>query len=129
MTSSTTGHSALNPQTTLAIERNYLAIERNLLAWMRTAITLITFGFSIHHFFREGLPGQQNRLGPTEFGFYMIVIGLVALLLAILQYRRDRRYLASRYASHIMPASYTIYIAVVFGGLSVAGLVGAMWPL
>ena len=61
-----------------------------MLSWVRTATALITFGFSIHQFFRIASKGTVERtgfIGPHEFGMLMIVIGLVALLLATLEHR------------------------------------------
>ena len=36
----------------LALDRTRLSYERTMLSWIRTAIALITFGFSVHQFFR-----------------------------------------------------------------------------
>ena len=35
----------------LPSETNYLAYERTMLAWIRTAVSLITFGFTLYKFF------------------------------------------------------------------------------
>jgi putative membrane protein len=74
----------------LALERTYLAYDRTMLAWVRTATTLITFGFSIQQFFRiarQGAPSSKGLIGPDVFGLTMIIIGLLALLLAVLDHR------------------------------------------
>jgi len=55
------------------------------MSWIRTATSLITFGFSIYKFFQIEAPAsaQQNRLiGPREFALALVCIGLVSLLLA-----------------------------------------------
>ena len=54
-----------------------------MLSWVRTAIALITFGFSIQQFFRIANKGTVQRtgfIGPHEFGMSMIVIGLLATM-------------------------------------------------
>jgi len=72
-------------QTKLALERTFLSYERTMLSWIRTATALITFGFSIHQFFRiarQGITEHKGLIGPHEFGLTMILIGLLALALA-----------------------------------------------
>jgi len=39
----------VDPTTKLAVDRTRLAYERNLMAWVRTAVSLITFGFTIYN--------------------------------------------------------------------------------
>ncbi len=44
--------------TRLALDRTALAHERTLMAWVQTAVSLISFGFTIYKFFHFEL---QNR--------------------------------------------------------------------
>jgi putative membrane protein len=74
----------IDNNTWLAIERNRVAYDRTMLAWIRTAISLITFGFSIYAIvqlqIRRGQ--EEDRLvGPREFGLTMVIIGLFSLVL------------------------------------------------
>jgi putative membrane protein len=79
--------------TMLAYDRTRLAYQRTMLSWVRTGTSLITFGFAIYNFHRIATGDQpSNRLiGPHEFALIMVAIGLVALLLAMFEYRRDTR--------------------------------------
>ena len=57
------------------------------MAWVRTATSLISFGFTIYKFFqylREKEPGfaGDGLLGPRGFALMMIGIGLTALAVA-----------------------------------------------
>ena len=68
------------------------------MAWVRTSLTLITFGFGIAKFYQylqetqgEGAP----HMGPRMVGMIMISIGLVALGSANVQHRRALRALRS----------------------------------
>lgn len=83
-------------RTTLAVERTFLAAERTLMAWLRTALSMISFGFTLAKFF-EYVAGQRGspivgRFGatwsPRTVGTAMVVIGTVALLVAVVQHRR-----------------------------------------
>ena len=84
------GVAALPTSKQLALDRTYLAHERTLMAWVRTAVSLISFGFTIYKFFQY-LRGQSggasvgNESGARQFALMMISIGLVSLLLATLQ--------------------------------------------
>ena len=88
--------------TQLAVDRTRLAHERTLMAWIRTATSLITFGFTIYKFFqielsRGGASRSDRLVGPTAFALLMIIIGLVSLLLATLEHRRDLNALNAEY--------------------------------
>ena len=87
--------------TTLAADRTRLAYDRTLLAWVRTGTSLITFGFTIYKFFQlesaRVEPRPQRLIGPREFAFLMIVIGILSLVLATLDHRRDLKALRTQY--------------------------------
>ena len=50
----------LDVGTRLAVDRTALAHERTLMAWIRTAASLISFGFTIYKFFDFELKGQTT---------------------------------------------------------------------
>ena len=86
----------------LSVERTRLAYDRTMLSWIRTATSLITFGFSIEQFFRiakTGMPESKDLFGPRDFGLVMISVGLVALLLATLENRSAIKALAAQCAA------------------------------
>ncbi len=94
--------SALAPDdlTKLAFERTRASYERTLMSWIKTATSLITFGFSIYKFFQIEAPGtaQQNRLvGPREFAFALVSIGLFSLTLATIEHSQSVGALAAQY--------------------------------
>jgi putative membrane protein len=115
----------LDNNTRLAVERNRLAYERTMMAWIRTGISLITFGFSIYKFFQiqhESTSTQaEGLLGSANFGLVMITIGLVALLIAALENRRDMNRLKAEFPDVHISRS----LARVFAGLvSLLGIMG-----
>jgi len=77
----------------LAVDRTRLAHERTLMAWIRTATSLISFGFTIYKFFQylqeKATAPNDRRFGPREFALVMIGTGLMALALATWQHWRD----------------------------------------
>jgi putative membrane protein len=85
---------ALDTGTRLAYERTRLASERNMMAWIRTATSLISFGFTVYKFFEfeagKSTPAATGSvLSPRVFALIMIGTGLVALLLSTIEHRRN----------------------------------------
>ena len=83
--------------TELAIVRTRAAFERTMMAWIRTAVSLITFGFTIYKFFQlEALAVtlRSRLIGHREFALILEGIGLLSLLLATIEYRWNLRSLA-----------------------------------
>jgi putative membrane protein len=78
--------------------RTRLAVERTMMAWVRTAIALIGFGFTIVQFFdRMGqMPGAAPAYfpdAPRYLGLALIFCGVVVLAISIWEYRWGLRYL------------------------------------
>jgi putative membrane protein len=86
--------------TRLALDRTRVAFERTMLSWIRTGTSLITFGFGVYKFFQiEQKPGARDYIiGYQEFGLILVGIGLAALTLGTLEYRRNMRGLGPGYA-------------------------------
>jgi putative membrane protein len=115
-----------NPDVTtiLAIERTRVAYDRTMMAWIRTATSLLTFGFGIYKFFQIGAGHEiavSHRVGPREFGLAMVTIGLVSLFLAAFENRRNIRGLQP--LSHLTYHSKPNLLALLIGILSIAALI------
>jgi putative membrane protein len=72
---------------TLAIDRTRMAAERSLMAWVRTALSMITFGFTFYKFMqflqeqsKEPLVRPQS---PRNLAIALIGIGTLALILVL----------------------------------------------
>ena len=120
---------APNATTMLAVDRTRLAYERTLMAWIRTATSLITFGFSIYKFFQiemaSGTATTGRLIGPREFALLMIIIGLVSLLMATLQHRRDLGALSAQYPG--TPRSLARVFAALISILGLAALLAVVF--
>ena len=110
--------------TILAIERTRVAYDRTMMAWIRTATSLLTFGFGIYKFFQVGAGHDvavSHRVGPREFGLAMVTVGLISLFLAAFENRRNIRGLQPM--SHLSYHSKPNLLALLIGILSVAALI------
>jgi putative membrane protein len=93
-------HVDANAQSHFAWLRTRLAAERTMMAYMRTAVSLIGFGFAIFQFFYRfhQTPEFTDARFPHAawyMGLALILCGTVAALLSILQHRWTLRYLWS----------------------------------
>jgi putative membrane protein len=69
------------------------------MAWVRTAVSMISFGFTIYKFFQfeEGAKVRAHGfLTPRDFALIMISIGLSSLLLATIAHQRQIRLLSAQ---------------------------------
>jgi putative membrane protein len=78
--------------------RTRLAVDRTLMAYMRTAVSLIGFGFAIVQFFERfhQMPGAAPARYPDAawyLGLALIFCGVVAMVLSIWEFRWTLRYL------------------------------------
>jgi putative membrane protein len=88
--------------TDLAVSRTCLAHERTLMAWVRTSVSLISFGFAIYKFFdfmRSGVPAGTGGgfFNARRYALLIISIGLIALLLATWEHQRNMRALRAMF--------------------------------
>ena len=80
--------------------RTRLSVERTMMSWIRTAVSLIGFGFAIVQFFERlrqmsGAPGTYFPEAPKYLGLSLIACGIMALMISIWQYWWTVNYLRS----------------------------------
>jgi len=78
--------------------RTRLSVERTMMSWLRTAVSLIGFGFTIVQFFdrMQDLPGVAPARfpnAPRYLGLMLILCGIVALVISVWEYLWTLRYL------------------------------------
>jgi putative membrane protein len=77
-------------RTDLAQVRTRIASERTLMAWIRTAVSLVGFGFSIPKFFQylEQSGHVERRMGdgPINLGLALVALGTLSLAAGVLQH-------------------------------------------
>jgi putative membrane protein len=89
-------------RTEQAFQRSRLAADRTMMAIMRTALSLIGFGFTIYTFFTNFRTGKDSlgllpAQAPGRFGLTLILIGVALLTLGIVaDYRYMQRLKAQR---------------------------------
>ncbi len=124
--------SARNIANELAKERNREAAERTLMAWIRTALSLIGFGFGIGKLAAYmDAAGLHTRFDVPHssliFGASFIVVGILGLLAAIVQHARILNRLSRPdFAYNAMrPIAMTVAALLMLIGLF--GLIAILW--
>ena len=121
-----------NTANELAKERNREAAERTLMAWIRTALSLIGFGFGIGKLAAYmDAAGLHTRFDVPHssliFGASFIVVGILGLLAAIVQHARILKRLSRPdFAYNAMrPIAMTVAAMLMLIGLF--GLIAILW--
>lgn len=110
--------------------RTRLSLERTLMSWVRTAVSLIGFGFTIVQFFErlggmEGIEPAMRPQAPRYLGLALIAAGVLSLLISVWQYHSVIGYLRSGEFKAISGLGkepmhtplYIVSIALIFIGL------------
>ena len=115
----------MDKSTRLAYDRTWLSYERTMQAWIRTAISLITFGFSVYKLadiVAERNPAGRARLaGPHQLGFALVGIGLAALAMAAVEYRQSIAVLREEYGQ--APRSKSVILAGLIAAMGIFALI------
>jgi putative membrane protein len=121
----------LDTSTALGYERTRLAHERTFMAWIRTSISLISFGFTIYKVFQsladEGVLHSKMRiLSPRVIGVTMIMLGLIALAVAMFD---NHRYLQELQKHSTVRRSFASIMAGVILVLGILSILAAVFDI
>lgn len=109
----------------LALDRTRMAAERTLMAWLRTALSMITFGFSIYKFL-EFLQEQTKvpplvPQAPQNLGLTLVGIGTFALIIACVQHRKYIHKLRPAQPNKTWDLTFIVSCLIAFLGLLIFG--------
>ncbi len=116
----------------LARERNREAAERTLMAWIRTALSLIGFGFGIGklaaYLDAAGLhPAHDTAHTSLIFGTSFILVGILGLMAAIVQHARVLKRLSQPDFAYNAMRPIAMTAAVLLMLIGVFGLFAILW--
>ena len=113
-------------------ERSGMSAERTLMAWIRTSMSMITFGFTLiktfQYLFEPGATGRISPHGPRNLGIMLIGIGTLALPLATVQYWRYRRRLGTA-GPRLRAFDLTLGVAILVSLLGVFAIMNVLFRL
>jgi len=121
--------------TNLAMDRNYMAAERTLMAWIRTALSMISFGFTIGKLgqvissveVKSLVLGHTRMIGVESIAYFLVILGTVALLMATIQHRVRMHQLYEMGLRRQVSTSFVVAsLLIVVGGFAMTSLVMAI---
>jgi putative membrane protein len=114
----------------MARTRTLLAADRTLMAWIRTALSMISFGFTIYKFLQglhEAATIQlRHPQGPREMGLFLAGLGTASVVIGLVQYRQVVRETGP--SAHTGVTAYVAGAVLALGVLVCFGLVTRMGP-
>jgi putative membrane protein len=120
--------------TNLAMDRNYMAAERTLMAWIRTALSMISFGFTIGKLGQvlgtievKGFMGHSRMMSVESIAYFLVILGTVALLMASIQHRVRMHQLYEMGLRRQLSTSFVVaMLLIAVGGFALSSLVMAL---
>jgi putative membrane protein len=110
----------------LASLRTAMAAQRTMMAWVRTALSLIGFGFTIYKFLQAALVEAQGAnlgllkvQGPRRPGLFLIALGTASVLMGSIEYFGTIRRLNVHSEIRHNPLSFSFVLGVLIGLLGV----------
>ncbi|HCU25286.1 MAG TPA: DUF202 domain-containing protein [Deltaproteobacteria bacterium] len=112
--------------TELSLERSRLSSERTLMAWIRTSLSMISFGFTIFKFFQylkeTGLlSASRAPRGALHMGQVLVIVGTLILIPASIQHGMYLRMLKKQ-AQVPFPFSLAQIVAGLMAFLGLAAI-------
>jgi putative membrane protein len=112
----------------LAVMRTIMSADQTLMSWVRTAVTMITFGFTLYKFLRyvrtEVVEDFGERARERNLALAIIAVGTVTLFFAVFEhvlYQRELGRSTARAALRL--PVFLAGLVVLLGCLAVVGVV------
>ncbi len=114
----------------LAKERNRAAAERTLMAWIRTSLSLISFGFGIDRVVTALQTQLGDAINPFRLsrilGLSFIALGAFGLLAASIDHRKELKLIRRDDYLYTSRSSHSLTVAIVLIILAIVAFFGIL---
>jgi putative membrane protein len=104
-----------------------MAADRTLMAWVRTALSMISFGFTIYKVL-EGLQQSNSdvvskatqavKASPENVGLFLIGLGTVSMVMGTIEYWHNLRELRKMQYFRIFRPAFVMALVISITGLA-----------
>ena len=72
----------------LGAMRTIMAADRTLMAWVRTSLSMLSFGFTIYKFLESAVQSDQlaRADSPQQVGLFLAGVGTLSMMLGVVSY-------------------------------------------
>jgi putative membrane protein len=112
-------------RTSLSIHRTAMAADRSLMAWVRTGLSMISFGFTIYKVvegFQESGSVHPDGLSPKNAGLVLIGLGSLSIITGTIEYWQRLSGLGGN--QQIKRITPSFVMAIVWSALGIAAFFG-----
>jgi putative membrane protein len=106
--------------TDLAVDRTLMAADRSLMAWIRTALSMISFGYTIYKvlegFQHEGSMQIRAHM-PRNMGLFLTGLGTAAMLMGTTEYWMRLKSLRRAKPYRVLQPSLVMALVMSVAGL------------
>ena len=109
-----------------ALVRTALSSEQTLMSWVRTALSMVSFGFAIAQFFfflEQNQGAEDLSTGPSRLGIALITTAILVLSVAVVEHVLRIRALRSQGLPENAGSFMPMGSAVALMGIAVVALV------
>lgn len=104
-------------RTDLAVERTTMAADRSLMAWIRTALSMVGFGFTIYKFLQylsnEVVATTLRQQLPRNLGLFLIGLGTASVIFGCIQYFKTMKGIGKQYGHTL--GRFPLIVAALIG--------------
>ena len=109
--------------------RTSMASDRTLMAWVRTALSMISFGFTIYKFFQylyDSRPNEEVPHSARNLALVLTALAALGIVAGLFEHRHTTTQLG-RLPARSFWSSFPVMMAIAIATIAAVMFVSALW--